>query len=267
MYDLPCEAMGCVPRTLLDFTLEGKADSQIAESYRERTLTSVVRSQDMVTAAAVNTYLDDAPSRIFFCRPQIMGSEIDRMNFRVTVPTQTIRQCLGEALQQQENLVRVKFFDALRQFSLTCHAAGALFENWFFCFFSAGKTIQCQWVQGSGVSKLTGVLNLIPSPVTTVEVAQPPYLWIAPPGFPGIDGALVLKTRIYVFQVAIGPKHPPPMVGMKTFRGHLRGKLKNLPWSVVFVGHDEDSISKVARSVGKISFRDEDTTPHKKNRK
>ena len=87
-----------------------------------------------------------------------------------------------------------------------------------------------------------------------VKVAPPPYFWIAPKGFLGIDSALVLEKKIYAFQVTLSHKHKPPTKGMKILRDHLPGELKNLPWNVVFVGDSDSPIREVATSVGKTSF-------------
>ena len=87
-----------------------------------------------------------------------------------------------------------------------------------------------------------------------VKVAPPPYFWIAPKGFLGIDSALVLEKKIYAFQVTLSRKHKPLTKGMKILRDYLPGELKNLPWNVVFVGDSDSPIREVATSVGKISF-------------
>lgn len=50
---------------------------------------------------------------------------------------------------------------------------------------------------------------------------------------------------------------------MEILRDHLPGKLKHLPWSVVFIGDPESPISAVARSVSKISLRDKNMTQKK----
>ena len=152
----------------------------------------------MIIAVTQNAHFDGAPSQIFFSRPLIQSGIVDRQRPCVTVPTQKVRLLLGEELQRQSNIIKVKFFNALRQSSETCQAAGIIFENWFFCFFSAARTIQCNWVQGSGVPSLEGTTNLLPTSWAMVEIAPPPYFWIAPKGFPGIDSALILKTGIYV---------------------------------------------------------------------
>ena len=246
---------GCVPRTVLDFTRDKATDSYIEKSYRRRARTAVLRSQEVVDAAAENTYLDDVPSQIFFCQPQLEGSKINRMLSCATVPTKTIRRLLGEALQHQHTRVRVNFFNALRQSSQMSQAAGVIFENWFLSFFSAARTIQCNWVQESGVSELKGRTTVIYRKWEVVKVAPPPYFWIAPPHFPGIDCALILDTGVYVFQVTIRRIHKPPMEGMKTLRKYLPRQLKNNPWSVVFVGDYKSQIRTVAKSlVGKIPF-------------
>ena len=162
-----------------------------------------------------NILVDDAPSQIFFCQPRIRSGTIDRQVPCATVPTPTIRRLLGEALQNQQNADKLKFFNALRQSSDTSQAAGVIFENWFHSFFSGAHIIKCNWVQGEGASELSGVMSLIPSPLTLVRTVQPLYYWVAPKGFTGIDSALILAKEIYAFQVTIGKSHGPPMAGME----------------------------------------------------
>ena len=247
------QKLGCVPRIILDFMEDEGDDNHINREYQRHALQGVHKTKEMLSAILNCSYFDDAPSSIFFCQPYIKSGILDRRASRITVPTQYIRIHLGKALQQQDSAMKVNFFNSLRQSSETCQAAGIIFENWFLCFFSMGNAIECNWVQGSGVSKLTGIDTLIPGGWNTMKSQLPPYFWIAPMGFKGIDGALVLKKEIYVFQVTISrKKHKPPTNGMKALYDHLPGELKGLPWKVIFVGDKSISICGVATSVGAI---------------
>ena len=89
-----------------------------------------------------------------------------------------------------------------------------------------------------------------PAPTTkkALKVANPPYYYGFPPNgnFPGIDGALVLKDRIFAFQVTISSSHKSPITGLESLSKMLPPKLKKLPWRVVFVGAETDRIRPVA---------------------
>ena len=84
-------------------------------------------------------------------------------------------------------------------------------------------------MQGEGASELGGVISLIPSPLMLVRTTWPPYYWVAPRGFTGIDSALILAEEIYAFQVTIGKSHGPLMAGMEILRGYLPTGLRGNP--------------------------------------
>ena len=251
---------GCVPGNLLRFMRRNEVDSKIEAWYRRCASRAVFKCRENISSMA-DAQFDDDLSEIFFCQPRINKSgTIDRKQARAIVPTRTIRCLLGEALQHEIDIAKLDFFTAFRLFSddtQAYRAAAIIFENWFHSFFSAARTIWCNWVQGSGgISSLTGTNTLIPSGWVAVKNAQPPYFWIAPKDFPGIDSALVLDTAIYVFQVTISPStYKPPMDGMAILRNRLPIQLKEIPWRVIFVGDDDSPICAVANKwVGKIFF-------------
>ncbi|KAG9312715.1 hypothetical protein JVU11DRAFT_7142 [Chiua virens] len=74
----------------------------------------------------------------------------------------------------------------------------------------------------------------------------PPYYWVSPDLFPGIDGLLVFKTRICAFQVTISSTHRSPDAGLEKIRKNLRADLKDVPLGLVFVGPQESAIKQVA---------------------
>ena len=137
---------------------------------------------------------------------------------------------LAEALQSVDSDTRQSFFDILCLFnSCTPQAAGNIFENWFHTFFSAGRTIKCNWIQGRGIVSLQGQTKFASMIWDVLKDLDPPYLWIAPKDFEGLDSILVLKTCIYAFQVTIGPTNRSPIEGMKMFQENLSTALKKLP--------------------------------------
>ncbi|KAF8559894.1 hypothetical protein OG21DRAFT_1502239 [Imleria badia] len=243
------EKWGGVPRLLLQFLRHGLTDEQIELAYKGPAAKAVKKCREELSAIEANSIPDDTPSQIYFCRPfNDAGAGMQRRLLGASVPTRTLCRLLGEALQKQDNFLKLDFSRALRQSASTRQAAGFIYENWFHTYFSVGRPIECHWLQGlHGVSSLslTG-MKLIEGNWGAVEVEDPPYYWVAPVGFPGIDGALILPEAIYVFQVTISTRHASPKGGMKELRTHLPGDLKDLPWRVVFIGDYDNLIKSVA---------------------
>ena len=250
------EKWGGVPRILMEFLRRGLTDVEIELSYKRFARRAVLKCREVLTAIAAKSFRDDsdAPSQFYFCRPyNDAETGMRRTLFGVSVPTRTLRRLLGEALQKQDDLHKLDFFHALRQPASTRQAAGYIYENWFHAYFSAGKPIECHWLQGlNGISSLslTG-MKLIEGNWGAVEVEDPPYYWVAPMNFPGIDGALILPEAICVFQVTISPSYSSPEGGMKKLETHLPADLKNLPWTVVFIGDHNSAIESVAKKCNK----------------
>ncbi|KAF8548541.1 hypothetical protein OG21DRAFT_1500960 [Imleria badia] len=244
------EKWGGVPRVLLRFLRRGLTDAEIELRYKGPASKAVQKCREVLSAIEANSFPDDAPSQFYFCRPyNDAETGMQRTLFGASVPTRTLRRLLGEALQKQDNLLKLDFFRALRQPPSTRQAAGYIYENWFHAYFSAGKPIECHWLQGlNGVSllSLTG-MKLIEGNWGAVEVEDPPYYWVAPVNFPGIDCALILPEAICVFQVTISTSHRSPEGGMKKLGTHLPADLKNLPWRVVFIGDHDNAIKSVAQ--------------------
>ena len=101
----------------------------IEEWYRNHAYLGVLKSTETINGILQNTLIDDAPSQIFFCQPQIRSGTIDCQVPCATVLTPTIHHLLGEALQNQQNTIKLNFFNALCQSSDTSQAAGVIFEN------------------------------------------------------------------------------------------------------------------------------------------
>ena len=243
------EKWGGVPRILVEFLRCGLTDAEIELSYKGPARQAVQKCREVLTAIEANS-CDDALSQFYFCRPyNDAETGMQRTLLGASVPTRTLRRLLGAALQMQDDLHKLDFFHALLQHVSTCQAAGYIYENWFHAYFSAGNPIECHWLEGlNGVSSLslTG-MKLIEQNWNAVEVEDPPYYWVAPVNFPGIDGALILPEAIYVFQVTIGISHRSPEGGMKKLETHLPADLKNLPWRVVFIGDHANTIESVAQ--------------------
>ena len=244
------EKWGGVPRILVEFLHDGLTDAEIELSYKAPASKAVQKCRKVLGAIEANSFRDDAPSQFYFCRPyNDAETGMQRTLVGVSVPTRTLRRLLGEALQMQDNLLKLDFFLALRQPASTRQAAGYIYENWFHIYFSAGKPIECHWLEGlNGVSSLslTG-RELIEGHWGAVKVGVPQYYWVAPMNFPGIDGALILPEAICGFQVTISSSHRSPEDGMNKLRAHLRADLKNLPRRVVFIGNQADAIKSVAQ--------------------
>ena len=252
---------GGVPRSLLRYIDQHLTGMQIESLYRGSATKAVQKCRGLLSSLDGSSFPDDAPSQFYFCRPDYSAEPgMRRRLLGASVPTRTLRRLLGEALQKQNNFVKLEFFHALSQPDSTRQAAGDIFESWFHSYFSAGKGIECHWVQGlNSVSSLTGT-NLINTNWGAVSVEKPPYYWVAPRNFHGIDSALILAKEIYAFQVTISTRHKSPMEGLNILRAHLPTNLKKIPWSawrVVFIGDSNSAIETVANKwVGKLFAKD-----------
>lgn len=255
---------GCDPRSLLGFIETGDTDIEIERAYRAQAPAAVKRSEDMLLAIKQNALFADAPSQFYFCRPSIsQESKVDRTISRALVPTETICQVLGEALQGYDNIVRLTFFRALSQHGETRPAAGYIYEHLFHSYFAAGRPVQCEWIRVKkrrNVIRLTDSSHVIPSTWRALTTGEPPFFWVAPKGTPGINSALVLEKDIHVFQLTIGSMHGSPIDGMRKVREYLPPRLRNITWKVVFIGQESIAASSVANDwTGKLFF------PTKKN--
>ncbi|KAF8557321.1 hypothetical protein OG21DRAFT_349393 [Imleria badia] len=90
---------GGVPRSLLEFVRRGLTDSEIESTYKGPASKGVQKCRE-----------------IYFCGPQKNAEpRMQRTLLGVSVPTRTIRRLLGEALQVQDNFLKLDFFRSLRQ--------------------------------------------------------------------------------------------------------------------------------------------------------
>ncbi|KAF8554874.1 hypothetical protein OG21DRAFT_1484325 [Imleria badia] len=102
-------------------------------------------------------------------------------------------------------------------------------------------------------------MKLIEGNWGAVEVEDPPYYWVAPVNFPGIDGALILPEAIYGFQVTLSTRHEPPNDGWETLWAHLPANLQKIPWRawrVVFVRADSTIKTVANKWAGKLFATD-----------
>ncbi|KAI9568898.1 hypothetical protein HD554DRAFT_2190998 [Boletus coccyginus] len=187
---------GGVARTLLQYTDE--ADLEITRQYRQCAQMDV---EECRLAGLFDTP-SDSSSQFCFVRPLVVSQKIVRNHSYFYVPTRTLRSLLGEALQGQSDDVKLEFFNALSRPEETRQAASFIFESWFHSFLSAAGTLQREWTGSRPRSTtLQGVTKLIPATQIALESEEPPYYWVSPKNFPGVDSALVFKKEIIAFQV------------------------------------------------------------------
>ena len=243
---------GCDPRSLIKFMEHGLSDSQIEDRYKRHAAEAVQACGSMLSSIEMNTNFDNAPSLFYICQPLKREGVFDRTLLSVSVPTKKLRSILGTALQNLDKSVRFSFFHAPSQSDEMQQATSFIFESWFHSYISAGKSIQCNWVQGKRQTptpkELAGTKNLVHTTWDPMknEKQELPFYWVAPKNYPGIDGALIYDSAIYVFQITISSKDKPPTAGMKDLEKHMSDKLKNKPWRVVFIGDAEAAIQPVA---------------------
>jgi len=260
---------GNVPRMLVKYV--NIEDSTVEGNYYDDAGHAVQNSNIMIQGGSRFDFPEGTPSSFYFLRPMKTSTAINRVRGSVSVPTQTLCRLLAKALQNQDNHVRLQFYNALSYHGNTRQAAGYIFESWFHNFFLEKLEMDCCWVvQHSGdyadppTLSMPAHAKLIPATKTAPGSAIPPYYWIAyKPNFAGIDSALVLEDRIFIFQMTLGSDHRSPIKGLRDFRDLLPHDLKDLLWRVVFVGPEEGPMKSVAkRWNGKLSFpRNKDSIP------
>ncbi|KAI9572496.1 hypothetical protein HD554DRAFT_1546856 [Boletus coccyginus] len=254
---------GNVPRALLKYI--DAEDLSVEESYRQLAGRAVRNCGIMIDGGSQFDFPDDPPSSFYFLRPMNNMGTIDRTRASIYVPTQTLCCLLAEALQDQNNHVELQFYHALSCNGGTRQAAGSIFETWFHRFLVTKRKIYCHWLAqdpGDDADLCTLSMpthtSLIPGTKAAPQSAIPPYYW-APlqTNFAGIDSALVLEDKIFVFQMTLSANHRSPIKGLRDLRKLLPYDLKDLPWRVVFVGPEEGPIEAVAKSWSRLSFPSE----------
>ncbi|KAG8213311.1 hypothetical protein J3R82DRAFT_11790 [Butyriboletus roseoflavus] len=237
---------GNIPRGLLRYISE--EDGNIEHWYRAGANTAI---QNCSTILAGGVLLDlPLLSSFYFIQPMKTdtGSICHRLP-TISVPTPTLHHFLAEALQVQTNTTKLQFYNALSQYGQTRKAAGCIYENWFHCFFSAGREIRCHWIQCSSDNDTLGLPTVLQGSQTLVPSTKswtPPYYWITSTTFPGIDSVLVLKEKIFVFQITISTDLKSPIKGLQKLQECLPPTLKKVPLSIVFVGAEEEQIKYLA---------------------
>ncbi|KAG9310264.1 hypothetical protein JVU11DRAFT_9382 [Chiua virens] len=275
------EKWGNIPRVMLEFLQQKISDGRIERAYQGVARTAVARTPQFMAMEDTLTMPADLPSPFFFLRPLSLGKgEISRCEFEVHVGTKTLWEFLGRALQVSEDQSKLSFYKILSQHSQTCTSAGNIFESWFHSFVVARKSVSCNWLKDFNVDlKLPktwqlpdGAPNhryLITGPLKNLESASPPYYWVTPDNYPGIDGFLVLNNWICAFQATISSKHRSPEKGiMKPEITKIRQKvqaklqLKHIPFGIIFVGPKEDEIKGVAEEwQGKVHLLTNELVP------
>lgn len=246
---------GNIPRTLMQSIDE--SDQAVETRYRQEARKAIRISEAMVVEALRYNFHADSRSMFYFLRPMTTTTgDIDRKFSYIYVPTQTLRRILAEALQGLSNVVKLQFYNALSYHPNTLQAASFIFENWFHSFFIVEKRINCQWVRRRSAHPSArfpaqpgmpqGATDLIPATQDAPRTAAPPYYWIPPSDFPGIDSALVLEKQIFVFQVTFRSALKSLIDGLECLRNMLPRELKDVAWKVVFVGPDEANNKYIA---------------------
>jgi len=263
---------GNVPRMLKDYI--NIEDSTIESFYRQYAGHAVQQCRIMIDGGLRLDFPDNPLSAFYSLRPRKTPTgTIIRVLASIHVPTQTLCRLLAEALQAEDDHVKLRFYNALSYHAgrsrpspragSTRQVAGFIFESWFHSFFAAKRKIDCHWVvQGSGddvgppTLSMPAHANLIPATETAPGSAMPPYYWLPfKTNFAGIDSALVLEDGIFAFQMILSLEHRSPNNGLRDLRKALPHDLKDLPWRVVFVGPEEGPVESVAKCWnGKLSF-------------
>ncbi|KAF8124977.1 hypothetical protein EV363DRAFT_1177202, partial [Boletus edulis] len=224
------------------------SDQQIEMGYSLDAGLAVKKCRSMITSITRNNIPEDAPSQFFFCRPLDFAMPcIERTLTCAVLPTPTICHFLAEALRRLDCSTRSEFFNILSQRRETLQAARYIFEIWFHCFFSAGKSIKCHWLQGQAeLTPLRGTTTLFSASSNELRVTNFPCYWVAPPKFLGIDGALIRQDAIFALTTRL--KDESLDKGLEQLQNDLPPHLRNLPWHLVFVGHPHSSVEVAAKA-------------------
>ncbi|KAI9573181.1 hypothetical protein HD554DRAFT_2310957 [Boletus coccyginus] len=236
---------GNVPRRLLKYI--NMEDSIVEGLYHDDASPAVQKCKSMIDGGSQFNFPDNPPSSFYFLRPMKTDTgAVSRVRGSIHVPTRALCRLLAEALQDQDNHVKLQFYNALSYHGNT-----------------RKRRMDCHWVvPGSGDDADPSTLSmpahakLIPPTKTAPGSAIPPYYWIAyKPNFAGIDSVLVLEDRIFAFQMTLSSDHRSPIPGLRDLRKLLPHDRKDIPWRVVFVGPEEGPIETVAaRWNGELSF-------------
>ncbi|KAF8133018.1 hypothetical protein EV363DRAFT_83965 [Boletus edulis] len=245
---------GGAPKTLLEYV--DLPDQYIETLHRQSARLAVAKCRTMISSIEEKKISEDTMTQFYFCRPlRFAKPSIIRELSCAVVPTPASCHFLAEVLQKLNDYIRLEFFDALSIRSETRQAARYIYKSWLHCFLSAGRSIDCHWSHRRAKSaSFRGTTTLISArPDELKDVKKLPYYWVAPPKFPGIDGALICQDAIFAVQVTIRAKDKPPEEGLEKLQNNLPPHLKYLPWHLVFVGNTDWSIERVANEwAGKI---------------
>ncbi|KAF8551146.1 hypothetical protein OG21DRAFT_1487211 [Imleria badia] len=241
---------GGVPQTLLYvLTNPKKAENKIRSAAKK-----AIRECD---AMLVNAEPLNLPDNVFyFIRPENTPGGTDHMMLPcVSVPTQTLRSLLAEALKRETRAIKLDFFRALSRPEGTHQIARDIYKSWLHSFLSSqGMKMQCEWLLTSGSTRestrtqnLQGTTAVISTTQDASAAWTPPFYWVpTTPNFPGIDSALISKKEIVAIRVVITDRHrSPPEMGLVELSNLLPGNLKSLSWKLLFVGMDNECGLKI----------------------
>ncbi|KAH0832393.1 hypothetical protein J3R83DRAFT_13427 [Lanmaoa asiatica] len=241
---------GGVPRTLLRFYKISRSD--IEEEVHDAASEAAMSSPTLLPSLQKLDVKGLGPSLIFFILPRKddAGHINRRLLPRVCVPTPTLVNALGKALQRQNLYTKVAFLQVMEAHPGTRRDGGNIYERWLHPFFLGGQSIKSHWHAESNSLPATieTTKTALPSTKGALRNTQPPFYWIVPTViFPGIDSALVTENEIFAIQVTIAFGHPSPQEGLDKLRDLLPQALKKLEWRMLYVGPEETQITTASR--------------------
>ncbi|KAF9228951.1 hypothetical protein BS17DRAFT_215610 [Gyrodon lividus] len=246
-------AWGGVPRPLLRLFRSLTSESAF-ENKIKRAAFKAVTSPNCISSFQELNIESSGPSSIFTIKPrQDSDGRIYRNEAAIYVATPTTLDLLAVNLRQRDARIKSDFFTAMGSCSTTRSSAGIIYERWFHSHFVSGQSTHCQWHDGNLPPTLPPVTRFI-STIDELKHATPPFHWIAPTtNFPGIDSALITEDNIFAIQVTLAYSLRTPQTGLNKLRSLLPPAMRDLRWSVLFVGHSDDQVYKVSEEwVGKL---------------
>ncbi|KAH0832390.1 hypothetical protein J3R83DRAFT_13424 [Lanmaoa asiatica] len=133
---------GGVPRTLLRFYKISRSD--IEEEVHDAASEAAMSSPTLLPSLQKLDVKGLGPSLIFFILPRKddAGHINRRLLPRVCVPTPTLVNALGKALQRQNLYTKVAFLQVMEAHPGTRRDGGNIYERWLHPFFLGGQSIK-----------------------------------------------------------------------------------------------------------------------------
>lgn len=227
------------------------AESKLQTELMEKLSEFFKRGEGDISTLSSLLGTQKSPSILFFVQPCIK----DRTQYRVVVPTRYLASELGKAFLTITSERRIALFHTLYTHPATRSAAGWIFEGLVshafskmqqeieFWWVDKGKQIAASIIPALGRHKIFGRDCLSQLPSNESFYWQPDVA-----NFPTIDAVLYDGTTLHLLQVTVAKTHSMSPNGLKKLHSAIGPQFHNVPWTFVFVGHNEDIVVNLAKT-------------------